>query len=84
MCLRLTALYGLEEVLKVKPGETVLVSAAAGAVGSIVGQICKIKGCTVVGSAGSEEKLAYLNDLGFDHVFNYKTISGRGAEASVT
>ncbi|XP_072543615.1 prostaglandin reductase 1-like isoform X2 [Salminus brasiliensis] len=69
----LTALYGLEEVLQAKPGEIVLVSAAAGAVGTMVGQICKIKGCKVVGSAGSEDKVAYLKELGFDHVFNYKT-----------
>ncbi|XP_027034118.1 prostaglandin reductase 1-like [Tachysurus fulvidraco] len=71
----LAALYGLEEILQVKPGEIVLVSAAAGAVGTMVGQICKIKGCKVVGSAGSEEKVAYLKDLGFDYVFNYKTIT---------
>lgn len=57
-----------------KPGETVLVSAAAGAVGTMVGQICKIKGCKVVGSAGSEEKMAYLKELGFDYAFNYKTV----------
>ncbi|KAI4884984.1 hypothetical protein NFI96_020250 [Prochilodus magdalenae] len=70
----LTALYGLEEVLRVKPGDTVLVNAAAGAVGTVVGQICKIKGCKVVGSAGRDDKVAYLKELGFDHVFNYKTI----------
>uniref|UniRef100_A0AAR2K9Q1 Prostaglandin reductase 1 n=1 Tax=Pygocentrus nattereri TaxID=42514 RepID=A0AAR2K9Q1_PYGNA len=70
----LTALYGLEEVMQVKPGEIVLVSAAAGAVGTMVGQICKIKGCKVVGSAGSDDKVAYLKELGFDHAFNYKTI----------
>ncbi|KAA0723154.1 Prostaglandin reductase 1 [Triplophysa tibetana] len=71
----LSALYGLEEVCKVQPGETVLVSAAAGAVGSMVGQICKIKGFKVVGSAGSDDKVAYLKELGFDQVFNYKTVS---------
>ncbi|XP_051993852.1 prostaglandin reductase 1-like [Xyrauchen texanus] len=70
----LTALYGLEEVCKVQPGETVLVSAAAGAVGAMVGQICKIKGCKVVGSAGTDEKVAYLKELGFDQAFNYKTV----------
>ncbi|KAM9501503.1 prostaglandin reductase 1 [Clarias gariepinus] len=70
----LTALYGVEEVLDIKPGETVLVNAAAGAVGSIVGQIAKLKGCKVVGSAGSEAKVAYLKELGFDHAFNYKTV----------
>ncbi|KAG7461977.1 hypothetical protein MATL_G00196790 [Megalops atlanticus] len=69
----LTALYGLEEVCQIKPGETLLVNAAAGAVGSVVGQIAKIKGCKVVGSAGSDAKVAYLKELGFDHVFNYKT-----------
>lgn len=49
-------------------------NAAAGAVGSIVGQIAKLKGCKVVGSAGSEAKVAYLKELGFDHAFNYKTV----------
>ncbi|XP_030635365.1 prostaglandin reductase 1-like [Chanos chanos] len=71
----LTALYGLEEVLQIKPSETVLVNAAAGAVGAVVGQICKIKGCKVVGSAGSDAKVAYLKELGFDEAFNYKTVS---------
>ncbi|KAK1797258.1 hypothetical protein P4O66_008630 [Electrophorus voltai] len=70
----LTALYGLEEVLAIKPGETLLVNAAAGAVGSVVGQLAKLKGCKVVGSAGSDAKVAYLKELGFDHVFNYKTV----------
>lgn len=72
---RLTALYGLEEVCAIKPGETLLVNAAAGAVGSAVGQIAKLKGCKVVGSAGSDEKVAYLKELGFDQAFNYKTVS---------
>ncbi|XP_067117525.1 prostaglandin reductase 1-like [Osmerus mordax] len=71
----LTALYGLEEVLDLKEGETLLVNAAAGAVGSVVGQIAKIKGCKVVGSAGSDAKVAFLKDLGFDEAFNYKTIT---------
>ncbi|XP_022534204.2 prostaglandin reductase 1 [Astyanax mexicanus] len=71
----LTALYGLEEVLTIKPGETVLVNAAAGAVGTVVGQIAKLKGCKVVGSVGSDAKVSYLKELGFDHVFNYKTVS---------
>ncbi|XP_010885982.1 prostaglandin reductase 1 [Esox lucius] len=70
----LTALYGLEEVLGLKAGETLLVNAAAGAVGSIVGQIAKIKGCRVVGSAGSDAKVAFLKELGFDEAFNYKTV----------
>ncbi|CAN9509292.1 unnamed protein product [Ophioblennius macclurei] len=70
----LTALYGLEEVLELKEGETLLVNAASGAVGSVVGQIAKIKGCKVVGSAGSEAKVAFLKELGFDHAFNYKSV----------
>ncbi|TNM93584.1 hypothetical protein fugu_001760 [Takifugu bimaculatus] len=70
----LTALYGIEEVLGLKEGETLLVNAAAGAVGTVVGQIAKIKGCKVVGSAGSDAKVAYLKELGFDEAFNYKTI----------
>ncbi|HYM32345.1 MAG TPA: NADP-dependent oxidoreductase, partial [Candidatus Cybelea sp.] len=61
----LTAYYGLLEIGKPKPGETVLVSAAAGAVGSIAGQIARIKGCRVVGTAGGPEKCAWLmRDLG--------------------
>lgn len=70
----LTALYGLEEVCAIKPGETLLVNAAAGAVGSVVGQIAKLKGCKVVGSAGGDDKVAYLKELGFDQAFNYKTV----------
>lgn len=70
----LTAYFGLLEVGKPKPGETVLVSAAAGAVGSIVGQIARMQGCRVVGMAGSDDKCRWLQDeLGFDAVINYKT-----------
>ena len=72
--LSLTALYGIEEVLDLQKGETLLVNAAAGAVGTVVGQIAKIKGCKVVGSAGSDAKVAYLKKLGFDEAFNYKTV----------
>ncbi|KAL4604992.1 prostaglandin reductase 1 [Arapaima gigas] len=71
----LTALYGLEEVCQLKAGETLLVNAAAGAVGSVVGQIAKIKGSRVVGCAGSNHKVAYLRELGFDEAFNYKTVA---------
>lgn len=71
----LTALYGIEDVLDLKKGETLFVNAAAGAVGTVVGQIAKIKGCKVVGSAGSDTKVAYLKELGFDVAFNYKTIT---------
>eukprot|EP00066_Takifugu_rubripes_P010636 XP_003978615.1 PREDICTED: prostaglandin reductase 1 [Takifugu rubripes] len=70
----LTALYGIEEVLGLQEGEILLVNAAAGAVGNVVGQIAKIKGCKVVGSAGSDAKVAYLKELGFDEAFNYKTV----------
>ena len=70
----LTAYFGLIDIGKPKAGETVVVSGAAGAVGSIVGQIAKLKGCRVVGIAGSDEKTAYLkNELGFDEAINYKT-----------
>nr|XP_015200909.1 PREDICTED: prostaglandin reductase 1 [Lepisosteus oculatus] len=74
-CFRLTALYGLTEVCEMKPGDVVLVNAAAGAVGSVVGQIAKIKGCKAVGCAGSDSKVAYLKEMGFDEAFNYKTVS---------
>jgi NADPH-dependent curcumin reductase CurA len=70
----LTAYFGLLDVCQPQAGETVLVSGAAGAVGSVVGQIAKLQGCHVVGVAGSEEKVAYLTqELGFDAGFNYKT-----------
>jgi NADPH-dependent curcumin reductase CurA len=69
-----TAYFGLLDIGKPKPGETVVVSAAAGAVGSIVGQIAKIKGCRVVGLAGSDDKCKWVvDDLGFDACINYKT-----------
>ncbi|MCL4137972.1 UNVERIFIED_CONTAM: hypothetical protein GTU68_062577, partial [Idotea baltica] len=68
-----TAYFGLLEVCKPKPGETVLVNAAAGAVGSLVCQIAKLVGCTVIGFAGTDEKVAWLKELGIDHAFNYKT-----------
>ena len=70
----LTAYCGLLEIGKPAEGETVFVSAAAGAVGSIVSQIAKIKGCRVVASAGSDEKVAWLKEeAGADEAFNYKT-----------
>lgn len=69
----LTAYFGLLEVGKPQPGETLVVSAAAGATGSIVGQIGKIQGCRVVGIAGSDEKCKWIkDDLGFDAAINYK------------
>jgi NADPH-dependent curcumin reductase CurA len=72
----LTAYFGLLDVGKPQAGETLVVSGAAGAVGSIVGQIGKIVGCRVVGIAGSDAKCSWLTDeLGFDAAVNYKTES---------
>ena len=69
----MTAYFGILEIGKIKEGETVLVSGAAGAVGSVVGQIAKIKGCRVVGIAGGAKKCQYLIDtLGFDGAIDYK------------
>jgi NADPH-dependent curcumin reductase CurA len=71
----LTAYAGIVEIGKAQPGETVYISAAAGAVGSAAGQIARLKGCRVVGSAGSDEKVAWLTDeLGFDVAFNYRDV----------
>lgn len=70
----LTAYFGLLEITQPQENETVVVSGAAGAVGSVVGQLAKIKNCRVVGIAGSDEKTAYLRDeLNFDAAINYKT-----------
>ncbi|MGB6151621.1 MAG: NADP-dependent oxidoreductase [Pricia sp.] len=70
----LTAYISLEHIGKLKEGETLLVSGASGAVGSTVGQIGKIKGCHVVGIAGTDEKLQLMKDkFGFDEGINYKT-----------
>ncbi len=70
----LTAYFGMLDIGQPKEGETLVVSAAAGAVGSIAGQIGKIKGCHVVGIAGTDDKCAWITkDLGFDAAINYKT-----------
>ncbi len=70
----MTAYVGLLDIGQPKPGETVVVSAASGAVGSVVGQIARIKGCRAVGVAGSSEKCDYVvKELGFDACVNYKT-----------
>lgn len=70
----LTAYISLKKIADLKEGETLLVSGASGAVGSTVGQIGKIRGCHVVGIAGSDEKLALMKDkFGFDEGINYKT-----------
>jgi NADPH-dependent curcumin reductase CurA len=69
----LTAYVGLLDIASLREGDVVFVSGAAGAVGSLAGQIAKLRGHTVIGSAGSAEKVAHLTgDLGFDHAFNYK------------
>jgi len=68
----LTAYFGLLDIGRPQAGETVVVSGAAGAVGALVGQIARIKGCRVVGIAGGEEKCRYLEELGFDAAIDYK------------
>ncbi len=71
----LTAYFGLLDICDPKPGDTVVVSGAAGAVGSMVGQIAKIKGARAIGIAGSDDKVAHIvNDFGFDAAYNYKTV----------
>jgi hypothetical protein len=75
----LTAYAGLTEIAPVTEGETVFVSGAAGAVGSTAGQIARLRGCRVVGSAGSAEKVAWLTgELGFDAAFDYHASDLRG------
>ena len=77
----MTAYFGFLEICKPQPGETALVSGAAGAVGSLVGQIAKIHGCRAVGIAGTDDKVAWLTrDLGFDSAFNYKTAGDYAAK----
>ncbi len=69
----LTAWYGLTQIMQPKAGETIVVSAASGAVGSVVGQLGKQLGCRVVGIAGGSDKCAYVvNELGFDACIDYK------------
>lgn len=68
----LTAYHGLYEVGEMKSGDTVLISAAAGAVGSVAGQIAKARGCTVIGIAGGPDKCAWLREIGFDAAIDYK------------
>ena len=78
-----TAWYGIFALGRPQEGETVLVSGAAGAVGSAAGQMAALAGCRVIGSAGSEEKLAWLRELGFDGVFNYREQKAREALAEL-
>uniref|UniRef100_A0A8C0CJ55 15-oxoprostaglandin 13-reductase n=1 Tax=Balaenoptera musculus TaxID=9771 RepID=A0A8C0CJ55_BALMU len=70
----LKACSGRLDICGVQGGETVLVNVAAGAVGSVVGQIAKLKGCKVVGAAGSDRRVTCLEKYGFDVAFNYKTV----------
>lgn len=70
----LTAYFGMLDIGQPKSGETVVVSGAAGATGSVAGQIAKIKGCRVIGTAGTDEKCRWVkDDLGFDECINYRT-----------
>jgi hypothetical protein len=69
----MTAYFGLLEVGKATAGDTVVVSGAAGAVGQVVGQVAKIKGCRVVGIAGGRDKCDYLRSIGFDAAIDYKS-----------
>lgn len=78
----LTAYAGLLRIAELKEGDTVFVSGAAGAVGSTVVQIAKIKGCTVIGSAGGADKCALVKSLGADHVIDYKQAKGVDALAA--
>lgn len=71
-----TAYFGFNTLLEPKAGETIIVNGAAGAVGSVVGQLAKIKGLKVIAFVGSDDKLDWCkNELGFDHVFNYKKVN---------
>jgi NADPH-dependent curcumin reductase len=75
-----TGWYGLTQIIGIKEGETLVVSAASGAVGSVVGQLAKARGATVVGIAGGVEKCAYVKDeLGFDACIDYKVHNDVGA-----
>jgi NADPH-dependent curcumin reductase CurA len=69
----MTAWYGLNQIIQPKAGQTIAVSAASGAVGSVVGQLAKLKGCRVIGIAGGRQKCDYVvNELGFDACIDYK------------
>ncbi len=71
----LTAYFGMLEIANPQPGQTVVISGGAGAVGSAAGQIAKIRGCRVVGIAGSDAKINYMvRELGFDAAFNYRSV----------
>ena len=74
-----TAYFGVQDVTEPKAGETFVVTGAAGAVGSVAGQIAKLDGARVVGFAGSDEKVEFLEEIGFDVGINYKTTDDYGA-----
>ena len=81
----LTAYFGLLDICDPQPGQTVVVSGAAGAVGMVVAQIAKIRGCHVVGIAGGAEKCRYLKEeLGLDEVIDYKGDNFKGALEKAT
>lgn len=81
----MTAWYGLTQIMLPKPGETIVVSAASGAVGSVVGQLAKQRGCRAVGIAGGADKCAYVvNELGFDACIDYKAGNLVGDLAAAT
>ena len=75
----LTAFVGIDDIGEVREGDTVFVSAAAGAVGSLAGQLARLRGARVIGSAGSAEKTAWLAELGFDATFDYHATPPREA-----
>jgi NADPH-dependent curcumin reductase len=78
-----TAWYGLNKIIEPKEGETVVVSAASGAVGGVVGQLAKAKGCRAVGIAGGADKCNHVvRDLGFDACIDYKRLDGAAAIAA--
>ncbi len=74
-----TAYFGVQDVTQPQAGETFVVTGAAGAVGSVAGQIAKLNGARVVGFAGSDEKVAFIEEVGFDVGINYKTTDDYGA-----
>jgi NADPH-dependent curcumin reductase CurA len=73
-----TAYFGIREIAEPKPGDTVVVSAAAGAVGSVAGQLAALAGARVVGTAGSTEKTEWLREIGFDAAVNYRAVDDYG------
>ncbi len=81
----MTAWFGLTQIMQPKSGETIVVSAASGAVGSVVGQLAKLRGCRAVGIAGGPEKCAYVvKELGFDACVDYKSPSFAADLAAAT